>query len=795
MRTKNLTPFLFGAKVTSLKPRDLHMTMIVRAGFNLRPGDPLAPDTDLTGQGHLTGDVFDEDDDDREGACRYASDFADFKLHAEVLLAGACHAPSKRPVTECPVRFSVGAWSKTLLVTGRRTWTQGVVGATVSDPEPFVTMPLGYENAFGGPGHPDNPAGKGLGTPELPNVEDVARPVRSKGDRPPPAGFGPINPSWPARAGKMGTAYGPAWRKDRAPFFSEDFDWTYFHAAPDDQQLPGYLRGDEEVSFVNLHPDAPIFSTRLPGLRVRAFAKTADGTIHEARMNLDTLFADLDEEKLVLTWRGLAPVKEDDLADVKTVLVASEPLADPLLPEAHYHAILEAFEADPQEIEAHAPGARRALAALDEAMKDDAAHPERSPKERAEAMGKHEDAIVGLAPAERHEEMRRAFAAAQAKLASTPVTMGNPEGVPQTPPSASSTPAEAPPPTGAMVAAAVARVSEAMESLRREGHSAAGLEELDRLLSDPETKKRLAALTPPAPEEIGPGKDLSGRTLADMDLEGRDLSGANLEGANLRGARLSGARLVGANLRMALLGGAHLEGADLSNADLTQALLTQAHAKGADLHGATLDLAVLDTTDLQGANLSGAKAKMTILSKADLTGADLRGADMHKVIADDVKIAGADLTGATLFQCSFSGAEAEGVKLAKATIPHTSFAGARLARADCREVQGEAANWSGALLEEADFRGAVMPRAHFTEATATSARLAGADLRDADLYRACLDRADFTGANLFGANLGKTTLHGTRFVNANLYASRFIGAGGEGSDLGGANVKRAIMPS
>ena len=43
-------------------------------------------------------------------------------------------------------------------------------------------------------------------------------------------------------------------------------------------------------------------------------------------MNLDTLCAEPDEGRLLLTWRGLDRVQEDDLRDVKTVLVASEKL-------------------------------------------------------------------------------------------------------------------------------------------------------------------------------------------------------------------------------------------------------------------------------------------------------------------------------------------------------------------------------------------------------------------------------------------------------------------------------------
>src|ERR1700733_13601084 len=213
MQTKNLTPFLFGSKVTSLAPPQMQMTMIVRASFKLRPGEPLTPIEDLMEQGPLKADEFRDDDDDRRGECLYASDFADFKLHADLLLSGTCHTPGGRPMTECPVRFTVGAWSKTLVVVGRRVWTEKLIGAAVSEPHPFTTMPLRYENGFGGPAHAQNPAGKGRDTPELPNVEHPAARVRGKGDRPEPAGFGPLSPAWPQRAGKRGSQYGAKWKK------------------------------------------------------------------------------------------------------------------------------------------------------------------------------------------------------------------------------------------------------------------------------------------------------------------------------------------------------------------------------------------------------------------------------------------------------------------------------------------------------------------------------------------------------------------------------------------------------
>ncbi len=727
MQTKNLTPFLFSAKVTSLRPPQMQMTMIVRASFKLCPNEPLAPIESLLEQGPMTADVFRDDDEDRTGECLYASDFADFKLHAEVLLTGTCHTPGERPLAECPVRFSVGSWSKSLLVTGRRVWTEKMLGAAISEPHPFATMPLVYANGFGGPGYPKNPAGKGHGTPELPNVEHPGARVRSKGDRPEPAGFGPLSPSWPQRSGKVGTQYGSSWKKERAPFYAADFDWTSFNAAPADQQLPGYLRGDEEISFVNLHAAAADFSARLPGLRIRAFAKDAKGIVREAPMQLDTLLADLDKERLVLTWRGLAPVEQDDLADVRTVLIASEKLTDAALPQAHYLGLIEAFEANPLDLEKHMPGGSAALAALQAAAKSNAEHPERTPAERMEAALKDE-AIFAMLPEDQREGMSEALAKAKESLASA-----------KAPPEA--------PNQGEVLAEIVAKAGDAVKQLRAlaeaNGEPLRDVEEMERMLDDPQVKRMLAGLTSPKPEEIGPGKDLSGRNMMRMDLSGRDLSGANLVGANLIDANLKGARLAGANLSGAILMEANLSQADLSDANLSKAVLSSARAPGANLRRATLDMALLHEMDLEGATLAQAKCQMLVLSGSDLTGADLRGCDFFKAIAEGAILERADFTEAKLVICAFTRARAEGVTLAKAFLPNTSFADSDLRGAKLSGVRGEGTNWSRAILEKADFSFAALPAAHFMEAKAADARFLAADLRRSELYRACLDRADF----------------------------------------------------
>lgn len=296
----------------------------------------------------MSGDTFAEDDINQESGLVYATDFADFKLNSEVYLRGSCH-PAGGPATHSAVRVSVGSWSKTLQVTGPRAYKPGVLlGGKAGEPQPFAKMPLTWQNAYGGEDYPLNPVGRGHKGEELATVEYPDSPIKKVGQKNvTPASFEPISPHWPQRANKRGKNYGAKWKKTRAPFYSDDFDWSYFQSAPEDQQIDGYLRGDEEMTFENLHPEVPVWKTKLPSIRIRTFVKTTDGKIHEPTMNLDTLYADLEDGKLYLTWRGLSPIKELDMTDVGAVLIAQEKLEDEPVDPQVYIKQLEEFEHDP----------------------------------------------------------------------------------------------------------------------------------------------------------------------------------------------------------------------------------------------------------------------------------------------------------------------------------------------------------------------------------------------------------------------------------------------------------------
>ena len=338
MEYVNRTPFAYAHIAGRINFPGHSLTLIVKGTFDLHPGGAVTPSEE---QVFPTGDEFyPEDDSEMTGSCRHEYDFAYYKPRTDLLLAGHCHAPNGNPVPGCRITFRVGSFSKSLYVYGDRRW-KGLPGMKViSDPKPFTKIELKYENSYGGPGYKKNPVGKGFQKQDtetetrillLPNIENPNDLIDSPGSHPDPAGFGPFGKMWQQRHSKMGT-YNENWLKERWPWFPHDFDWGYFNAAPLDMQVDGYLRGDEMLYFENLHPKHPHYESKLPGLRVRCFLNklipkdTCQTNFAEVSMKLDTLWVDMDAEKVTLVWRGSAEVLSDEYEEVRHVFIMSESL-------------------------------------------------------------------------------------------------------------------------------------------------------------------------------------------------------------------------------------------------------------------------------------------------------------------------------------------------------------------------------------------------------------------------------------------------------------------------------------
>ena len=76
--------------------------------------------------------------------------------------------------------------------------------------------------------------------------------------------FGPLRRDERPRKAYAGT-FDQNWIENRMPLLPEDFDTRFNQAAPPNQQVRGYLKGDEAVSIANLYSEVRLIRTSLPG--------------------------------------------------------------------------------------------------------------------------------------------------------------------------------------------------------------------------------------------------------------------------------------------------------------------------------------------------------------------------------------------------------------------------------------------------------------------------------------------------------------------------------------------------
>jgi hypothetical protein len=254
-----------------------------------------------------------------QSSMKYEADLVLTKTTTDVTVIGQAYAPRGEPVTELDVGFRVGPVEKVLRISGDRKW--GL--ARMSSPEPFTTMPIVYERAFGGVDRvspqPErdwdwrNPLGTGFAISRdnltgiaLPNIEYANERVGSWNARPRPAGFGPVPGHWQPRVAFAGT-YDDEWMKTRQPLLPRDFDDRFYQCAPADQQAPAFLRGGEPVVLKNLTPAGDL-RFALPKVFFGFETRFYDGTrqIHTQR-RLHSVILEPDYPRVSLVWHSALP--------------------------------------------------------------------------------------------------------------------------------------------------------------------------------------------------------------------------------------------------------------------------------------------------------------------------------------------------------------------------------------------------------------------------------------------------------------------------------------------------------
>ncbi len=271
----------------------------------------------------------------------YEIDYAPRKPKCDILLNGSAYAPGGKPTKRVTVSLRVGDWSKSFDVVGNRFWKAGMLHTSNTAPEPFTTMPISYNNAFGGidkgkdESEPDqyfleNHVGVGYHTrtasidwngKPLPNTEESGRVVTSPNNKYRPMALGPIGRAWQQRI-QYGGTYDQNWLDNVFPFLPADFKEEYYQAGPSDQWVE-YPQGGEEVELTHLTPGGSV-AFKLPKMRVPVEFFRKNGEQVSMIGNNDTLLFEPDKERFTMSSRCTLPLKKN-IHEMSQVVVGSKP--------------------------------------------------------------------------------------------------------------------------------------------------------------------------------------------------------------------------------------------------------------------------------------------------------------------------------------------------------------------------------------------------------------------------------------------------------------------------------------
>lgn len=285
--------------------------------------------------------------DPMNSTVEFEADFVPFKLATDVVLNGKIYAPEGNSVESLVASLFVGNHRKDIVVTGDRFCHYQKNSVPVfSDPKPFTTIELRYENAYGGIDiysdpdmqclYPRNHLGRGfvikntkktVDNLQLPNIEaplDLLTPERLCAEhfmnwerQPISEGFGWISKLWRPRALLAGVMpadrpveqelrriYSQAVPTEQQELYAQtelpDMDFHFFSGASQGMVLP-FLKGDERIGAVNLLPDGDLHF-KLPGERPVIGLDIGMG-IQEPEVFLHTVMIRLEERQIDLVWR------------------------------------------------------------------------------------------------------------------------------------------------------------------------------------------------------------------------------------------------------------------------------------------------------------------------------------------------------------------------------------------------------------------------------------------------------------------------------------------------------------
>lgn len=251
--------------------------------------------------------------------------------------------PAKAPGRTAEVEVRVGSTlSYRIRVVGDRRWVRAGPDLVPSEPEPFESIPLTWERAYGGtcpalvgqmPFHA-NPRGRGFyvdaesaeGGP-LPNLEDPDAPVRKWDDQPEPRSTAPCPQEFSLRAlnsAEFDTSVQPPRLERIKP--------SYFNNANPRLILRDAPPPGSEVAVSGVRPGGGGLRFQLPELAFHAYVQLADRR-YVFPSTLDAIAVFAEAEHVVLGYRCCFRYRMVPLE--RRAAVLKEGPAPPALPDAY----------------------------------------------------------------------------------------------------------------------------------------------------------------------------------------------------------------------------------------------------------------------------------------------------------------------------------------------------------------------------------------------------------------------------------------------------------------------------
>jgi hypothetical protein len=332
LQLKNTSPFAPAIAVFPNQNAIDTLYIVVKATFTL---DPRLAVAEVQSPPVLADEYWGEP---ATSSLKYASELHVGKPSTDVILVGQAWVPRGRPAADTVAMVAVADRRKVIRVLGDRVWKSG---GAFSAPEPFVSMPLVYERAFGGMhrvsddgpilAEERNPVGVGFAGKrsrgemvgqKLPNLEEPTHPLESATGASTPATFGFVAPSWLPRRQFAGT-YDQAWKKNRAPYLPADFSPRFFNMAAPELTFDRFLAGGETVDLLGVSRHGPL-QFALPHCQPRADVQIA-GSHESPLLNLETILIEPDENRICLSWRAQLSCDKKVLK-VETVVIGVDRL-------------------------------------------------------------------------------------------------------------------------------------------------------------------------------------------------------------------------------------------------------------------------------------------------------------------------------------------------------------------------------------------------------------------------------------------------------------------------------------